>query len=121
MRRSLPSRALLLLCAVITLLAWTVAAVAGPNDGLPKPAETLDRATPRRAFVGFHEAVHASDYLRAAHFLDLRNIARNKQAAEGAELARKLAQEWLSHEFDATSKSADKVAAITAYETAADE
>jgi small-conductance mechanosensitive channel len=87
MRRSLPSKAFLFLCAV---LVWTAAAIAGPNDGLPKLAVSLDRATPRRAYDGFHQAVHASDYLRAAHFLDLRNIARGKQAAEGTELARKL-------------------------------
>jgi small-conductance mechanosensitive channel len=67
-----------------------VSAIAGPNDGLPKPAVTLDRATPRRAFDGFHDAIRVADYLRAAHFLDLRNIPRNKQAPEGTELARKL-------------------------------
>lgn len=87
MRRSLPSKALLILCAV---LLWTVSAIAGPNDGLPKPAVTLDRATPRRAFDGFHQAVHAADYLRAAHFLDLRSVPRNKQPTEGAALAQKL-------------------------------
>jgi ribose 5-phosphate isomerase B len=43
------------------------------------------------------------------------------QRVVGLELARKLAKEWLSYEFDETSKSADKVAAITAYETPADE
>jgi len=89
MRRSLRSRALLILCAVAALLVATVAA-AGPNDGLPKSAITLDRATPRRAYDGFHEAIHASDYLRAAHFLDLRNIPRGKQASEGASLSQKL-------------------------------
>lgn len=34
----------------------------------------------------------------------------------GKELARKLVTEWLSHEFDASSASAEKVAAITRYE-----
>jgi ribose 5-phosphate isomerase B len=43
------------------------------------------------------------------------------QRVVGLELARKLAKEWLGHEFDQTSRSADKVAAITAYETPADE
>ena len=38
------------------------------------------------------------------------------QRVIGLELARKLAKEWLAYEFDETSKSADKVAAITAYE-----
>lgn len=35
----------------------------------------------------------------------------------GVELARKLAGEWLGHTFDTASPSAEKVAAITAYET----
>lgn len=38
------------------------------------------------------------------------------QRVVGLELARKLAQEWLGHEFDETSRSAGKVAEITAYE-----
>jgi ribose 5-phosphate isomerase B len=43
------------------------------------------------------------------------------QRVVGLELARKLAKEWLSYEFDQTSKSAEKVAAITAYEERAGE
>ena len=38
------------------------------------------------------------------------------QRVIGLELARKLAKEWLDHEFDEGSKSAQKVAEITAYE-----
>ena len=38
------------------------------------------------------------------------------QRVVGLELARKLAKEWLEHRFDPTSASADKVAAIAAYE-----
>jgi len=90
MRRSLPSKALLVFCAVLVSILATVAALAGPNDGLPKLAVTLDRATPRRAYDGFHQAIHAADYLRAAHFLDLRGVPRDQQAAEGASLAQKL-------------------------------
>lgn len=38
------------------------------------------------------------------------------QRVIGLELARRLAKEWLSYEFDETSRSAEKVAAISAYE-----
>ncbi len=75
----------------LALLLFVTPAVAGPNDGLPKPGVVLDRATPRRAFDGFVDAAHAGDFLRAAHFLDLRGVARGKQAVEGGELAQKLA------------------------------
>lgn len=74
----------------LALLLFAAPAVAGPNDGLPKVATNLDRATPRRTFDGFVQATRAGDFLRAAHFLDLRNIPRNKQSTEGTELARKL-------------------------------
>lgn len=40
------------------------------------------------------------------------------QRVIGLELARRLAREWLSYEFDPTSKSADKVEAICGYEPA---
>lgn len=38
------------------------------------------------------------------------------QRVIGLELARKLVKEWLDHEFDTSSSSAEKVAAITSYE-----
>ena len=38
------------------------------------------------------------------------------QRVVGIELARKLVSEWLDHEFDDTSASAEKVAVITEYE-----
>lgn len=75
---------------LLSVLLFTTMAWAGPNDGLPKPNVALDRSTPRRAFDGFLQATHASDYARAAHYLDLRNIPRNRQANEGPVLAQKL-------------------------------
>jgi ribose 5-phosphate isomerase B len=39
------------------------------------------------------------------------------QRVIGLELARRLAREWLDYEFDPNSKSADKVEAISAYES----
>jgi ribose 5-phosphate isomerase B len=41
------------------------------------------------------------------------------QRVIGLELARRLAREWLSYEFDPESKSADKVEAIRGYEAGA--
>lgn len=38
------------------------------------------------------------------------------QRVVGLELARRLAREWLTYEFDETSASADKVAVLTRYE-----
>jgi ribose 5-phosphate isomerase B len=43
------------------------------------------------------------------------------QRVIGLELARRLAREWLSYEFDPESKSADKVEAIRGYEAATDQ
>jgi small-conductance mechanosensitive channel len=74
----------------LALLLFVSPATAGPNDGLPKPGATIDRATPRRAFEGFIQAIHAGDFLRAAQFLDLRSVARGKQTVEGPQLAQKL-------------------------------
>lgn len=42
------------------------------------------------------------------------------QRVIGLELARRLAREWLSYEFDPKGKSADKVEAIRGYESATD-
>lgn len=42
------------------------------------------------------------------------------QRVVGIELARKLVSEWLSHEFDEASPSAQKVAEITAFEAKTD-
>lgn len=42
------------------------------------------------------------------------------QRVVGVELARKLVSEWLSHEFDEASPSAQKVAEITAFEKKTD-
>jgi ribose 5-phosphate isomerase B len=42
------------------------------------------------------------------------------QRVIGLELARRLAREWLSYEFDPESKSADKVEAIRGYEAGTD-
>ncbi len=64
--------------------------MAGPNDGLPKSTVALDRTTPRRSLEGFVQAVHASDLLRAAYYLDLRGVPRGQQATDGPMLAREL-------------------------------
>ena len=84
---------------LLALLAFTLVALvvspassagaAGPNDGL-QPDSSLDRATPRRALDGFISAADKGDYLKAAHYLDLRTIAKARQEVEGPDLAEKL-------------------------------
>lgn len=74
------------------VLASTLVAWAGPNDGLPPlTGPAIDRATPRRAMAGFMEAAHAGNFDRAAHFLDLRDVPRGTQPLQGPELAQHLA------------------------------
>ncbi len=87
----MPLRILRALLLAIATLAFALNAVAGPNDGLPKPATPIDRATPRRTLQGYFAATRAGDWVLAAHFLDLRGLPRNRQESEGPELAQKLA------------------------------
>src|SRR5262247_3243029 len=54
------------------------------------PVDDLDRGTPRRAVVGFRQAVRAHDYQRAAGYLDLRNFPAEEAASLGPRLARHL-------------------------------
>ncbi|MBI2395721.1 MAG: mechanosensitive ion channel [Deltaproteobacteria bacterium] len=88
------TRAIVTIVTIATLAAAlllvSLPALAGPNDGLPKPAVALDRATPRRAFDGFIHATRSGDYARAAHFLDLRSVPRGQQPIEGPVLAQRL-------------------------------
>lgn len=61
------------------------------GEGLGKPSAPLDRSTPKRTITGFLSAAHASDFLKAAHYLDLRDTPRAEQSIRGPELARELA------------------------------
>src|SRR6476646_9770891 len=81
----------LIACALVALVVSPapLARAAGPNDGL-QPDSSLDRATPRRALDGFISAADKGDYLKAAHYLDLRAIAKARQEVEGPDLAEKL-------------------------------
>ena len=85
-------RAILVLALVLALLCGASSpAHAGPSDGLVPTLALLDRSTPRCALQGLLDAAHAGDFPRAAHYLDLRGVARADQASEGPLLARELA------------------------------
>lgn len=70
------------------------AVVAPGRAWVPEPptpeAVMKARATPRRSIAGFLRAAGQEDYARAADFLDLRSVARERRDKEGAELAEKL-------------------------------
>ena len=61
-----------------------------PAEAPDIPVDDLDRGTPRRAIVGFHQAVRARDYQRAARYLDLRNFPAEEAKSLGPRLARHL-------------------------------
>ena len=61
-----------------------------PAEAPDIPVDDLDRGTPRRAVVGFHQAVRARDYQRAARYLDLRNFPAEEAKSLGPRLARHL-------------------------------
>ncbi len=81
-----------LLRAAFVALVWTLTlpAYAGPQDGLAKPANLVDRTTPRRAFEGLMAACRAADFALAAHYLHLGGVPRKDQAAQGPVLAQRL-------------------------------
>jgi len=90
MTRHLLGARLVVLAIAIAIVTWAEIGRAGPVDGLP-PDTQLDRATPRRAMAGFAEATRSGDYLRAAHYLDLRDTPKADQLARGPVLAQELA------------------------------
>lgn len=65
-------------------------AVAQPNRGLPLPDRPVDRSTPRRTVELFLSAARDGEPLRAAHALDLRQVAPRDQPASGRRLVRQL-------------------------------
>lgn len=89
----------------------------GPMDGLPA-APSLDRGSPKRAYEGFLHAGSRGDFDEAAHYLDLRSIARARQATDGPVVAQKL---WyvMTHvgHFDVSKISDDPDIAIPKGET----
>ncbi|SET27209.1 mechanosensitive ion channel family protein [Stigmatella erecta] len=80
------SRAFLAICAALLASspAWAL------NAGLGAPPPTVDRLTPQATVKGFLAEAHAGNYAVAAHYLDLDYLPRDKQAAAGAQLARRL-------------------------------
>lgn len=105
------ARVVFALSIFFALVAWSAHARAQATEGLGKPSAPLDRTTPKRTVSGFLAAAHASDFLKAAHYLDLRDTPRAEQSVRGPELARELAF-VLDHEgaIDESKISDDPVA-----------
>ncbi len=78
----------IVLC-VLSLLAANVFA----QGTIPKKAaDQLDRTSPRSSVTAFLEACHNSNYMRAAQYLDLRDIPERKRDNAGPRLAKELEQ-----------------------------
>lgn len=60
------------------------------NAGLAQPVLALDQATPQTAIASFLDAVEADDFARAAHVLNLNDLAVAAQAERGPQLAEQL-------------------------------
>jgi MscS family membrane protein len=61
-----------------------------PHVASDIPVDDLDRGTPRRAVEGYLQALHARDYQRAAHYLNLRRLTDEEAKHLGPELALQL-------------------------------
>jgi MscS family membrane protein len=66
------------------------AATAPPALPAAGPVDDLDRGVPRTSVESYLKAARAGDWERAAEYLDLRNLPRELEESEGAELARDL-------------------------------
>ena len=89
---------LLAVLAVTTLAAGPGRAQEDPwfrtealNPGLGALPPGIDRSTPRATIAAFLRAAEAGAWADAAHLLDLSELPRADQAAEGPEMARRLA------------------------------
>ncbi|WP_316013936.1 mechanosensitive ion channel family protein [Roseobacter sp. HKCCA0434] len=89
------------LLVLLLLMALPVQAQDGPatrwyeieavNPGLPAPERPIDRSTPRDMLESFEDLTGAERFSDAAHMLDLSRLPEDRQAADGADLARELA------------------------------
>ncbi|MDZ7710860.1 MAG: mechanosensitive ion channel [Roseovarius sp.] len=61
------------------------------NPGLGAPPEGVDRKSPRTALRTFVDFAESGNFDAAAHYLNLSELQNDAQAAQGPELARKLA------------------------------
>jgi small-conductance mechanosensitive channel len=77
------------LSVTLMLLLCSLPALA-LNEGLGAVPPEVDRRTPFSTAEGFLAAVHAGENGRAAHYLSLSHLPAEQQAAEGAQLARRL-------------------------------
>lgn len=72
---------------ILVVAALSLRAAAPPATAIP-PADPLGRMNPRGAVTGFLQACHQHDYAKAAEYIDLRQIAPARRAAEGPVIAR---------------------------------
>ena len=77
----------LLLCCILTFVAFSFPAVAqkAPGEPKPLPQDPLGRSTPYGAVIGFLQAANKADYEIASNYLEGKQSAKRK-----AELARNL-------------------------------
>ncbi len=75
--------------ALTLLLLWSIPALA-LNEGLGAPPAEVDRRTPTSTVAGFLDAAHAREDAITPHYLYLSHLPAERQAAEGARLARRL-------------------------------
>jgi len=61
-----------------------------PNTAAGIPEDQFDRGTPRSSARGYLSAVRDRNYVRAAEYLDLRNLPSGLTEAQGPNLARQL-------------------------------
>ncbi|BFU96508.1 MAG: putative MscS Mechanosensitive ion channel [Nitrospira sp.] len=83
----------------------------GMATGIPE--DQFDRGTPRSSVQGYLSAVRDRNYVRAAEYLDLRNLPSGLTEAQGPELARQLRivldqTLWIDLELLSTSPEGDQ-------------
>ena len=61
-----------------------------PKKAPPGPADEFNRGVPRTTVKSFLDALRKNDYVRAAEYLDVRNLQQGLSVSDGPILARKL-------------------------------
>jgi MscS family membrane protein len=74
----------------VTVFLGLLSAAAHAAPAAKPPADPFGRENPRSAVTNFLEACRSNDYVRAAQYLDLRQLPANSRATEGPQLARQL-------------------------------
>ena len=91
----------------LTGLLLALAGVAQTQTPAPESRDPLGRNTPQSAIIHFLEAGHARDYVKASHYLDLRQIPLADRTKQGPELADQLEDLLDDTPFDIATLSRD--------------